>query len=141
MVRNATPEDFDMAFEYIEKLWAYNTYSKDAIRQVYLDVLENKNNFVFFLFNGEKTLGFCHGTFFDTFWMSGTTCYLSSIITNQDERGKGYGRRLMNRVRDLATERGCRAIILDSGIPRKEAHRFYEAYGFEQCAYCFVLPL
>lgn len=124
MVRNATPEDFDMAFEYIEKLWDYNTYNKDAIRQVYLDALENKNNFAFFLFDGENPLGFCHGTFFNTFWMSGTTCYLSSIITNQEERGKGYGRRLMNRVRELATERGCRAIILDSGMPKKEVRSF-----------------
>ena len=124
MVRHATPEDFVIAFEYIEKLWDYNTYNKDAIRQVYFDVLENKNNFAFFLFDGENPLGFCHGTFFNKFWMSGTTCYLSSIITNQEERGKGYGRRLMNRVSELATERGCRAIILDSGMPKKEVRSF-----------------
>ena len=26
---------------------------------------------------------FCHGSFFLTFWMSGMTCYLASIITDE----------------------------------------------------------
>lgn len=140
-IRNATAEDFDLAFDYIEKLWTYNTYDKAVIEKVYKEVLNNENDFAFFLFDEGKPKGFCHGTYFNTFWLSGQTCYVSSIITNQEERKKGYGRKLMDHAKELAKARNCHAIVLDSGMPRVEAHKFYEIYGFEKCAYCFELKL
>ena len=140
-IKNATMEDFDLAFDYIEKLWTYNTYDKEVIRKVYKDVLEAKDTFAFFLYDEGKPRGFCHGVYFDTFWLSGQTCYVSSIITNEEDRGKGYGQKLMDHAKELAKARGCHAIVLDSGMPRKPAHRFYEIYGFEKSAYCFELIL
>ncbi|MDR0518651.1 MAG: GNAT family N-acetyltransferase [Clostridiales Family XIII bacterium] len=140
-IRPATLEDFDLAFDYIEKLWTYNTYDRDTVLGVYKNVLEGENDFAFFLFDDGKPMGFCHGTFFNTFWLSGQTCYVSSIITNADVRKKGYGRQLMDHAKSLAEARGCHAIVLDSGLPREEAHKFYEIYGFEKCAYCFELKL
>jgi GNAT superfamily N-acetyltransferase len=140
-IRNAGPEDFDLAFDYIEKLWTYNTYDRQTIRAVYNGVLENPNDFAFFLYDDGKPMGFCHGTFFNTFWLSGQTCYVSSIISNEEVRGKGYGVKLMDHAKKLAEERGCNAVVLDSGLPRTGAHRFYELYGFEKCAYCFELKL
>lgn len=106
------------------KLWAHKTYDKDIIQKVYKNVLANGSNFAFFLFDDGKPKGFCHGHFFDTFWHSGQTCYLASIIVNQEERKKG-----------------CHAIILDSSMIRKEAHEFYEDYGFEKSTFCFGLIL
>ena len=44
-------------------------------------------------------------------------------------------------VKKLAKARGCKAIILDSGMPRKAAHAFYERYGFEKSCYGFELFL
>ena len=85
--------------------------------------------------------GFCHGDYFHTFWMSGLTCYVSSLITNEEDRGKGYGVNLLDHAKKLAKERGCKAITLDSGLPRVQAHGFYEHYGFEKSCYGFELAL
>ncbi len=97
--KTATMADFDVAFDYIEKLWTYNTYDKEVIRKVYADVLADENSFAFFLMDGDTYHGFCHGAYFNTFWLSGMTCYVSSIITNEDERGKGCGIKLMDHAR------------------------------------------
>lgn len=140
-IRNATAEDFGIVFDYVEKLWAYNKYDPEKIAEVYKRVLEDENTFAFLLFDEGEAKGFCHGAYFDTFWLSGKTCYLSSIITNENERGKGYGIQLMDHAKNLATKEGCKAIVLDSGMPRVGAHQFYEKYGFEKCAYCFELKL
>jgi len=43
----------------------------------------------------------------------------------------------VDHVKKLAKARGCKAIILDSGMPRKAAHTFYEKYGFEKSCYGF----
>ena len=140
-IKNAELDDFDVAFDYIEKLWTYNSYDKELIKKVYLEVLENPNDFAFFIYEEGVPVGFCHGTFFNTFWLSGKTCYVSSIITDVNLRKKGYGTRLMDHVKILAKERGCEALVLDSGMPRIEAHTFYEKYGFEKSAYCFEYKL
>jgi len=140
-IRNATLGDFDLAFDFIEQLWTANTYDKNVIHKVYREVLEDENAFAFFIFENGAPMGFCHGVYFNTFWQSGKTCYVSSIISNPSVRGKGYGRKLMDHAKELAKERGCKAIVLDSGFQRKDAHRFYELYGFTQCAYCFTLEL
>ena len=140
-IKNATMEEFDIAFDYIEKLWTNNDYDKETIRKVYQEVLENENDFSFFLYDKGKVRGFCHGTYFNTFWHSGKSCYVSSIITNEEDRGKGYGRVLMDHAKNLAKEIGCTAMFLDTGLAREEAHRFYEIYGFEKCAFCYQLKL
>lgn len=139
--KKAGMEDFDAAFDYIEKLWTYNKYDKDVIRELYKEVIDDKNSFAFFLMDGDEYHGFCHGDFFNTFWLSGLTCYVSSIITNENERGMGYGIMLMDHAKELAVEKGCKGITLVSGLPREEAHRFYEIYGFDKSCYGFDLLL
>ena len=57
------------------------------------------------------------------------------------DRGKGYGVKLLDHAKKLAKERGCKAITLDSGLPRVQAHGFYEHYGFEKSCYGFELAL
>ena len=139
--KDATMDDFEVAFSYIEQLWDYNTYDKETIRQVYQRVLNSPDSFAFFLMDDEEYKGFCHGDYFDTFWMSGQTAYVSSIISNADQRRCGLGTMLMDHARELARERGCRALILDSGFPRDFAHSFYENYGFEKSCYGFELQI
>lgn len=139
--KTASLEDFDIVFGYIEQLWSYNTYDKAKIFEVYKRVIESPDTFAFLLISDGDSKGFCHGDYFDTFWMSGLTCYVSSLITNADEREKGYGTALLNHAKELAIKRGCNAIILDSGFQREKAHSFYEHYGFEKSCYGFELPL
>lgn len=140
-IKNATLEDFDSAFHFIEQLWDYNTYDKAEVRNVYKEVLHDDNSFAFFIMEDNSYCGFCHGDYFNTFWMSGLTCYVSSIITAPEYRGKGYGIKLMDHAKKLAQEKQCKAMILDSGLPRDNAHHFYEKYGFEKSCYGFELIL
>ena len=66
-------------------------------------VLQDENSFAFFAIEDDGTFhGFCHGDYFQTFWMSGITCYVSSLITNEEDRGKGYGVKLLDHAKKLA---------------------------------------
>lgn len=135
--KRALASDFDAAFYYIKNLWHYNDYDEAETEKLYLKMLLDESNFMFFGVENEECHGFCHIIFFNTFWLSGLTCYISAIITNESERRKGYGTRMLEEVKKIAREKGCKGIILDSGIPRKEAHKFYEAQGFERNCYGF----
>lgn len=138
-IKTATTKDFEAAFRFIENLWNYNTYNKVEIMNVYEEVINGSNSFAFFLIDNNDYIGFCHGDYFNTFWMSGLTCYVSSLIVDKNKRGMGCGKALMDEAVRLAKEKGCKAVILDSGLPRENAHRFYEKYGFEKSCYGFEL--
>ena len=140
-IRKAAAEDFDIVFDFIEKLWTYNTYDREEIRKVYMDVIDDERSFAFLLWDEGICRGMCHGDYFNTFWMSGLTCYVSSLITREEDRGKGYGVALLDHAKELAKQRGCKAITLDSGLPRTGAHGFYEHYGFEKSCYGFELTI
>ena len=139
--RNATLADFDTAFAWIQQLWAYRTYDRAQTEAVYRRVLANPNSFFFLLEDQGVCRGMCHGDYFDTFWMQGPTCYVSSLFVDPAFRGQGYGAELLRHAEQLARERDCRALILDSGLPRVEAHQFYEHIGFEKSCYGFEKPL
>jgi GNAT superfamily N-acetyltransferase len=51
------------------------------------------------------------------------------------------GCNLVDRAKELAKQRGCKAVTLDSGLPRTGAHGFYEHYGFEKSCYGFELMI
>ena len=50
-IRKAAAEDFDIVFDFIEKLWTYNTYDREEIRKVYMDVIDDERSFAFLLWD------------------------------------------------------------------------------------------
>ena len=79
------------------------------------------------------------------------TCYASGVIgtswaTNFALKGctvtvYDLNQELLDHAKKLAKQRGCKAITLDSGLPRTGAHGFYEHYGFEKSCYGFELTI
>ena len=54
-IKNATIKDFDTAYEYIKKLWDYNTYDYETTKEVYEKVLQDENSFAFFAIEDDGT--------------------------------------------------------------------------------------
>ncbi|HEY0963557.1 MAG TPA: GNAT family N-acetyltransferase [Pseudomonadales bacterium] len=71
----------------------------------------------------------------------GRALYIYDLVTSQWHRSKGYGARLLDAVRDYASQRGCTVIHLDSGVFRYKAHKFYLTHGFEIRAHHFLQRL
>jgi len=55
----------------------------------------------------------------------GKTFYVDDLITQEGERGKGFGGRLLQWLLAKAEEGGCNEFHLDSGVHRFDAHRLY----------------
>ena len=141
IIRRAVPDDFADIFELIKDLWSYNKYDFDKTFDIYKEIISKTNSFAYVVIDNSEIVGFCHGDFFPTLWMCGKTCYLSGIITDNRHRNKGIGKFMLNHVRTVAKESNCKAIILDSGLPRTGAHKFYEKFGFEKSCYGFEMAI
>jgi len=55
---------------------------------------------------------------------------LEDMIVSPDFRGRGIGRKLIERVIDQCAKDGCRRITLLTDYDNVSAHRFYERAGF-----------
>lgn len=59
----------------------------------------------------------------------GNFLYVDDLITEQNHRSMGCGKMLIDWLKEEAIEKQCDQLHLDSGVQRKEAHRFYEREG------------
>jgi GNAT superfamily N-acetyltransferase len=72
---------------------------------------------------------------------SGRFLYVDDLVTLEAERSRGHGARLLEWLLDQARTEGCEELELDSGIQRKDAHRFYQREGLTIRSYHFEIAL
>lgn len=60
----------------------------------------------------------------------GRVLYVDDLVTDERTRSRGYGARLIARLKDEARAHGCSEIQLISHVKREAAHRFYFREGF-----------
>ena len=64
------------------------------------------------------------------FLYNGKHIYIDDLSTLPSFRGKGYAGKLLDFVVNTAKEKGYKAVTLDSGYQRLDAHRLYLNKGF-----------
>ena len=91
---------------------------------------------------GGDVIGVCQVMVFPHFQHTGGWCAeLESVHVREDLRGLGIGSRMLDAAEALAREKGCYRVQLTSRNVRRDAHRFYEAHGFEQTSQGFKKSL
>ena len=103
------PEKTDLDISDIE----LNYTNRNGI----FDLLENENS------NVIATVGLYN--------IDKVTCELRKMYMLKSERGKGYGKLLLNHAVQKAKELGYKKIILETASVLKEAIGLYESYGFK----------
>jgi GNAT superfamily N-acetyltransferase len=71
----------------------------------------------------------------------GRLLYVDDLVTDERVRSRGYGARLMARLKQEARARDCSQIQLISNVKREGAHRFYFREGFGIECFHFRAPL
>lgn len=68
----------------------------------------------------------------------GRYLYVDDLVTLPAQRSRGHGAALLGWLREYARNEGCDQLHLDSGLQRKEAHRFYLREGMTQASLHFA---
>ncbi len=71
----------------------------------------------------------------------GKFLYVDDLVTVEDTRSEGHGKRMLDWLADVAREEGCWSLQLDSGVQRHDAHRFYFREGMKISSYHFSMAL
>jgi len=80
--------------------------------------------------DNNKVVGYVHGQIYELLYFDRMINILG-IVVDKNYRGKGYGKRLMEKIEEWAKENNCNGIRLTSNANRKEAHLFYEKIGYK----------
>jgi GNAT superfamily N-acetyltransferase len=69
--------------------------------------------------------------------MFGRFLYVDDLVTDPSLRSRGVGATLLKRCEAEAVAHDCRELVLDSGVQRAAAHRFYFREGLVVRAFNF----
>jgi GNAT superfamily N-acetyltransferase len=74
----------------------------------------------------------------DALEFSGKYGRLTGMVVDENWRGRGIGRLLMDWIESWLIEQGARMLILTSGSQRSEAHQFYRHLGYAETGLRFA---
>jgi ribosomal protein S18 acetylase RimI-like enzyme len=83
-----------------------------------------------FLIAGDPPTAVCQLRYRYSIWTEGGDCWLEDIFIEEQARGRGMGRELMDAAFRQARERGCRRMELDVNEANAAALALYESLGF-----------
>ena len=73
--------------------------------------------------------------------IQGVLLYVDDLVTEADDRSKGWGQLLFDWLVEYARAHGCNTLELDSGVQRHGAHRFYLRNRMDITSYHFRVAL
>lgn len=95
-----------------------------------LKEMDSNTQKVFVAVENNVVVGFVHVELYQLLYQPDLANVLG-LAVREDMQKKGFGKKLMQYVECWAQEMNCDDVRLNSGMQRKEAHKFYKALGFE----------
>jgi len=104
-------------FNYAIKIWNYIEINNIKY------MLAKENNDI---------IGLCNLCVFPNLTHNGKSLgYIGHLIVDKNYRQKGIGKKLMQKAIEYLKQSNCYKVIIQSGIEREGAHKFYEKLGFD----------
>lgn len=75
-----------------------------------------------------KVVGIAHYIFRPCTWAVNDYCYLEDLFTDPEVRGQGVGRALINRLKEIATEKGSKRLYWNTKEGNATARRLYDSF-------------
>ncbi len=131
-IRNANENDATLILDFIKLLSVYEKLPDEVTATV--EILHNsifveKNAKVIFILEDEKEVGFALYFYNFSTFTGKKGLYLEDLFVLENYRGKGYGKKLLAYLADIAIKENCSRfewIVLDWNTP---SINFYKSFG------------
>jgi GNAT superfamily N-acetyltransferase len=138
-VREATPKDWPAVAALLSELGRPDVRGdgEDPYRELFADYLRRPDAVALVVEDDGAVVGFVNVEFRSRLNRGTPEAWIPELIVAEGHRSRGAGAALLSRVEDLAAERGCWALSLESANWRTDAHRFYAREGWKDLAAAF----
>lgn len=104
--------------------------ASEAIKQRYQTIQTNHQYVVYVALVDEAVVGWVHGQVRELL-ITPPQILILGLVVDEQHRGQGIGRLLVQHIEQWAVEKGCDTILVRSNIIRIDAHQFYERVGYK----------
>lgn len=130
--RRLNESDLDSLLELYKQLDADDSEgSAERYKQLWKEIGANDNIRYFGAVDEGKVVSTCYAVYIPNLTRGGRgICFIENVVTDKDYRNLGLASKVMDMAIAFAKEQHCYKVILQSGMKRTEAHKFYEKKGF-----------
>jgi GNAT superfamily N-acetyltransferase len=130
VIKKVETSDIDGIAALCSQLGYPCTYDEVAPRSA--ELMKNEEHIIFVAVNFDgKIVGWVHSYIVKLFYADKSP-EIGGIVVDENYRGHGVGRKLMNAVEEWTERKGCSVVSLRSNSKRIEAHLFYNLIGYEK---------
>lgn len=143
IVRRVTPTDFDVVTALLAELGRPHLTPATAAQAqaVFERHVASRDVESLLALRDGVPVGFLSLHYRERLNHSSTEAWIPDLIVTEQEHGSGAAVSLFRRAAELAQERGCHRLVLESGYSRERAHRFYAREGMTDAGKYFSLEL
>ena len=135
--REYIEEDIPEIRNILENDLGYNVPLNELTERI--NNMKQRGNYrIFVACDGENVVGFTGAVSFLAFEISKEAFKIIALAVSEPYRRNGIGTELLKTVERYAENNNIGTILLNSGLPRENAHKFYEAQGYYKKSYGFV---
>lgn len=131
-IRNANENDTALILDFIKQLSVYEKLPNEVTATVeilHTSIFIEKNAKVIFILEDEIEVGFALYFYNFSTFTGKKGLYLEDLFVLENYRGKGYGKKLLTYLADIAIKENCSRfewIVLDWNTP---SINFYKSFG------------
>lgn len=131
-IRNANENDTALILDFIKQLSVYEKLPNEVTATVeilHTSIFVEKNAKVIFILEDEMEVGFALYFYNFSTFTGKKGLYLEDLFVLENYRGKGYGKKLLAYLADIAIKENCSRfewIVLDWNTP---SINFYKSFG------------
>lgn len=138
-IRVITPADIPAAVPLLESL--NPEIPASVVRERLETILADHPHYELFgAFTGDQLAGLAGAWIATKIWC-GRYLEVDNLVVSEDHRSSGIGSLLVKHLEELAKERDCKVMVLDSYASNTASHRLYYRLGFEIWGFHFVKPI
>ena len=131
MIRSAELSDA-AAIQEINAIALGYDFGLIETRQKLSELLDRSDHFILVAENAAgQIVGYAHAASYDCLYFP-SLLNLLALAVAPDFQGQGYGKALMQAIREEGVAAGYTGIRINSGISRMKAHEFYRKLGCEE---------
>ena len=135
--RKYESKDISAIRDILENDLGYNC-ELDKLNNRIDEMLKRGNYQIFVACDGDKVVGYIGCVSYLAFELDNEGMKIIALAVSKEYRRKGIGTELLKTAERWAKENNIEVILLNSGLPREDAHAFYESQGYFKKSYGFI---
>jgi GNAT superfamily N-acetyltransferase len=144
VIREAKADDWPEVTALLAELGRPDVRGSDeeeAAREFFLSYLGRPDSVALVAEDGGRVVGFLDMEYRARLNFTTPQAWIPDLIVAEGSRSRGVGRALLEHAEELAQERGCWGMTLESATWRDRAHAFYVREGWTDTGKAFTKVL